>query len=132
MAWVRRHGERTCASPRGGSVRSGKTYPRVVSAFLDSVEELEGTSCREKLAEEGLSRLHDHFPVEKVELLQDRVFRRLQDELYYWTYRVGLEDLELRCRGPPLSQATVSRPIGTPYQYSKHFLQHVAVACCAS
>ena len=71
-------------------------YPKVIAAFLAAVEELEGRACREKVAADGLGKIHLHFPVEKVVLLQDRVLKKLRTELYYWSYRVGVEDLDLR------------------------------------
>ncbi|MCZ6759599.1 MAG: hypothetical protein O7D29_04370, partial [Gemmatimonadetes bacterium] len=70
-------------------------YEKVVTVFLDGIEKIESRDCRNKVATAGLSEIHRHFPVEKVRLLESFVLKRLRNDLYYWTYRVGLEQLGL-------------------------------------
>lgn len=72
-----------------------ETYPRVVETFLDGVGEIEGPGARAKVKADGLGLLHRHFPVEKVPLLEAFFLERMRDELYYWSYRVGAENLGL-------------------------------------
>lgn len=72
------------------------TYGKVVHSILESIQEIEGRECREKVESAGLSRLHKYFPVEKVLLLENLLLKRLRNDLYYWTFRVGKEDLGLR------------------------------------
>lgn len=63
--------------------------------FYDGVEKLESAACRAAVERDGLRNLHKHFPVEKVDLLEDYILRAMRDELYYWSYRVGADDLGL-------------------------------------
>jgi nitrite reductase/ring-hydroxylating ferredoxin subunit len=73
----------------------GETYPKVRRTFLDGIEALAGPAARAKVEAEGLGRLHLHFPVEKVPLLESYFLKQMRDELYYFSYRVGAEDLGL-------------------------------------
>ncbi len=70
-------------------------YDKVVSAFLDGVEKLEGAACRAQIETDGLGQLHKSFPVEKIHLLESYLHDRLNDDLYYWSYRVGHDTLKL-------------------------------------
>ncbi|MEO8302732.1 MAG: Rieske 2Fe-2S domain-containing protein [Betaproteobacteria bacterium] len=65
------------------------------AAFCDGVERFEGRACRRAVEAEGLKSLHRHFPVEKVELLEDYLRGRLREDLYYWSCAVGSRDLRL-------------------------------------
>lgn len=69
---------------------------KIHAAFLDGIERLESVACRQAVARDGLRNIHQHFPVEKVGLLEDFILKTLRDELYYWTYRVGAENLGLK------------------------------------
>ncbi len=71
-------------------------YSKVIEAFLDGVEQLEGAACREKIKAEGLGQLHKYFPVEKIHLLESFLQKKLRNDLYYWSYRVGRDDLHLK------------------------------------
>ena len=71
-------------------------YAKVMEAFLDGVAQLEGASCREKIEAEGLGQLHKYFPVEKIHLLESYLQKRLRNDLYYWSYRVGKDTLGLK------------------------------------
>lgn len=68
---------------------------KVHQAFYQGIERLESAACRQAVERDGLRNIHKHFPVEKVELLEEHILRTLRDELYYWTYRVGAENLGL-------------------------------------
>lgn len=68
---------------------------QIRNAFLDGLEKLHGKACREAVAVDGLAKLHLHFPVQKVRLLEAFLMKRLRDELYYWTYAVSRENLGL-------------------------------------
>ena len=57
-------------------------YAKVEHTFLEGIESIEGRSCRDKVAAAGLSQMHEHFPVEKVPLLEDFLLRRLRKDLY--------------------------------------------------
>jgi len=70
-------------------------YPKAVNAFLEGIEELEGRSCRDRVAEDGLGQMHKHFPVDKVCLLEEKFLKKMRTDLYYWSYRVGAENLGL-------------------------------------
>ena len=71
-------------------------HNKVVAAILDGVEALEGSSCRAHVAAEGPAQLHRYFPIRKIHLLEAFLMERLQDDLYYWSYRVGAETLGLQ------------------------------------
>lgn len=73
-----------------------QTYGKVTAAFLDGVEALASRDSRTALERDGLRKLHEHFPVAKVRLLEDFVLKRLREELYYWTFAVGRDTLGLR------------------------------------
>jgi nitrite reductase/ring-hydroxylating ferredoxin subunit len=68
---------------------------KLTAAFFDGIEKLAGGSCREKVAADGLGRLHRHFPIEKIHLLEAHLMRQLRDDLYYWSFRVGADTLGL-------------------------------------
>lgn len=97
------------------------------SAFLDGVERLAGTASRRAVEQDGLGCLHRHFPVEKVDLLEDFILKRVRDDLYYWTYAVGARDLGLahpfyvdylivlRIHYPYLAAKQGGRPEPVPY-----------------
>ncbi len=70
-------------------------YARVVASFLDGICALAGRACRDRVAEAGLGQMHKYFPVEDVLLLEDYLLRRLRNDLYYWSFCVGREDLGL-------------------------------------
>lgn len=70
-------------------------YKKVEDAFLDGIESLETRDCRERVEADGLAQMHQHFPVSKVLLLEDYLIKRLRSDLYYWSFRVGQEDLGL-------------------------------------
>jgi nitrite reductase/ring-hydroxylating ferredoxin subunit len=70
-------------------------YGRVTEAFLDGVEALASRDSRTSLERVGLRKLHEHFPVAKVRLLEDFVLKRIREELYYWSFAVGRETLGL-------------------------------------
>lgn len=70
--------------------------PKLADTFLTGIEKLAGGECRERVAADGLGRLHRHFPVAKIRLLEAYLLRRLRDDLYYWSYRVGADTLGLR------------------------------------
>jgi nitrite reductase/ring-hydroxylating ferredoxin subunit len=71
------------------------TYAKVLAAFLDGVEALASPASRRALERTGLRKLHEHFPVGKVRLLEDFFLKRLREELYYWSFAVGRETLRL-------------------------------------
>ena len=73
----------------------GQMYEKVVAAFLDGVETLTSRESRAALERAGLRKLHEHFPVAKVRLLEDFVLKRLREELYHWTFTVGRDTLGL-------------------------------------
>lgn len=64
-------------------------------AFLDGIEAIEGAECRRRVEDAGLAKMHEHFPVEKILVLEAYLQKHLQRELYYWSYRVGRDDLGL-------------------------------------
>lgn len=64
-------------------------------AFYAGVEHLESAAARQGVERDGLRNIHKHFPAEKVDLLEDYILRTMRDELYYWSYRVGAENLGL-------------------------------------
>ncbi|MDQ3446525.1 MAG: Rieske 2Fe-2S domain-containing protein [Pseudomonadota bacterium] len=68
---------------------------KIFGAFLDGIGKLAGSACRERVAANGLAQMHQHFPIQKIHLLEAYLMRRLQDELYYWSYRVGADTLGL-------------------------------------
>ncbi len=70
-------------------------YAKVKRAFFDGIEKLSGADTRRKVEAAGLSRMHEHFPVTKLLLLEDYLLRTLQRDLFYWSFRVGREDLGL-------------------------------------
>ena len=70
-------------------------YPRVVTTLLDGIEKLEGRACRESVAEAGLAKMHEHFPTEKLLLLEEYFLHQLRNELYYWSCRVGMQDIQI-------------------------------------
>jgi nitrite reductase/ring-hydroxylating ferredoxin subunit len=70
-------------------------YEKVVRTFLDGVEKLEGSQARERVQAEGLRNIHRHLPIEKVPELETFFLERMREELYYWTFRVGADDLGL-------------------------------------
>lgn len=70
-------------------------YRKVVDTLLDGIGELHGSDCRSKVEAAGLSQIHKHFPVEKLSLLESYFLKRMRDELYYWSYRVGADTLGL-------------------------------------
>jgi nitrite reductase/ring-hydroxylating ferredoxin subunit len=70
-------------------------YAKVVDTFLDGVAAIAGRACRDRVAAAGLGQLHRFFPVEDVLLLEDYLLRRLRNDLYYWSFRVGRETLGL-------------------------------------
>jgi nitrite reductase/ring-hydroxylating ferredoxin subunit len=72
-----------------------KMYAQVVGAFLDGVEALASVAARRALEQSGLRKLHEHYPVAKVRLLEAYVLKRLREELYHWTFAVGEQTLRL-------------------------------------
>ena len=64
-------------------------YAQVISAFLDGVEALASRDSRRALERAGLRKLHEHFPVARIRLLEDFVLKRLREDLYYWSFAVG-------------------------------------------
>jgi nitrite reductase/ring-hydroxylating ferredoxin subunit len=70
-------------------------YRKVVDTLLDGIGELHGPDSRAKVKAAGLAHIHEHFPVEKVPLLESYFLKRMRDELYYWSYRVGADTLGL-------------------------------------
>lgn len=70
-------------------------YPVVCEAFFAGVAALAGGDAEKAVRRDGLAMLHRHFPTEKVLLLEERVRLNLREALYYWSYRVGKEDLGL-------------------------------------
>lgn len=73
----------------------GDVFPAVCEAFHEGVAALAGKDCADAVRRDGLSLIHRHFPTEKVLLLEEHVRLALRDTLYYWSYRVGKEDLGL-------------------------------------
>lgn len=69
---------------------------KIREAFFSGIERLEGTECRMAVERDGLKNIHKHFPVEKVDLLEDLIQKALRDDLYYWSYKVGAENLGLK------------------------------------
>jgi nitrite reductase/ring-hydroxylating ferredoxin subunit len=70
-------------------------YAKVMAAFLDGVEVLASPAARRALEHAGLRKLHEHYPVAKVPLLEDFVLKRLREDLYHWSVAVGGETLGL-------------------------------------
>ena len=70
-------------------------YAQVISAFLDGVEALASRDNRRALERAGLRKLHEHFPVARIRLLEDFVLKRLREDLYYWSFAVGHRTLAL-------------------------------------
>jgi nitrite reductase/ring-hydroxylating ferredoxin subunit len=68
---------------------------RIRRVFLDGIESIEGAECRRRVEAAGLARMHEHFPVEKLLVFEAYLQKHLQRELYYWSYRVGRDDLGL-------------------------------------
>ena len=68
---------------------------KIGGTFLDGIGKLAGSACRQRVAADGLAQMHRHFPIQKIHLLEAYLMNRLQDELYYWTYRVGADTLGL-------------------------------------
>ncbi len=114
-------------------------YPLVVEAFLDGVEKFEGTQCRGKIAQDGLGQLHRHFPVEKVQILEAYLLKRLRDELYHWSCMVGRETLGLehpfyvdhlivfRVHYPFLVARKAQQVLNPPFPWSEKL--RIATAC---
>lgn len=71
-------------------------YAKVRRAFFDGIESIAGAEVRRKVEEGGLPRMHEHFPASKLLLLEDYLLRTLQRDLFYWSYRVGRDDLDLK------------------------------------
>lgn len=63
--------------------------------FLDGIEKLAGSECKNNVQEEGLSRMHKFFPPEKVGSLQEYVNEAAKEKLYTWAGIVGEKDLGL-------------------------------------
>lgn len=72
-----------------------EVYPAVCEAFYQGVREIAGEEAAKAVRRDGLAMLHKHFPTEKVLLLEEHVRLALKDTLFYWSYRVGKEDLGL-------------------------------------
>jgi nitrite reductase/ring-hydroxylating ferredoxin subunit len=72
-----------------------EVYRKVVDTLLDGIGELNGADSRAQVQAAGLAHIHEHFPVEKVPLLESYFLKRMRDELYYWSYRVGADTLGL-------------------------------------
>ena len=70
-------------------------YETVMSAFHRGVEHYEGRACRAAVERDGLKNLHRHFPIEKIHHLENYLMKRLRDELYYWSYKVGSDTFGL-------------------------------------
>lgn len=66
---------------------------KINSAFLDGIEKFESKAARDAVEAEGLRFVHKHFPVEKIKLLEAHLMDALRDDLYYWSARVGREDI---------------------------------------
>lgn len=73
----------------------GELNEKIVATFLDGIGKLAGSACRERVAADGLAQMHQHFPIQKIHLLEAYLMERLQDELYYWSYRIGADTLGL-------------------------------------
>lgn len=70
-------------------------YGKVTRAFLDGIELYAGSEARKKTERDGLAKMHLHFPAGKLLLLEDFLMKTLQRDLFYWSYRVGKDDLGL-------------------------------------
>jgi nitrite reductase/ring-hydroxylating ferredoxin subunit len=70
-------------------------YGKVRQAFFDGIELYAGTEARKKVERDGLSKMHKHFPASKLLLFEDFLMKTLQRDLFYWSYRVGRDDLGL-------------------------------------
>jgi nitrite reductase/ring-hydroxylating ferredoxin subunit len=68
---------------------------KIRQAFLEGIEALAGAACRSEVEAHGLRELHRYFPLAKIHKLEAHLMRSLQDELYYWSYRVGADTLGL-------------------------------------
>ncbi len=71
-------------------------YAKVKRAFFDGIEKISGTATRRNVEAAGLSRMHEYFPVTKLLLLEDYLLKTLQRDLFYWSFRVGRDDLGLK------------------------------------
>lgn len=71
------------------------TYTKVVDTFMEGLQKLEGPECRRNVTKDGIGQLHKHFPVEKIHLLESYLLNHLRNDLGYWSYRVGHDDLML-------------------------------------
>jgi nitrite reductase/ring-hydroxylating ferredoxin subunit len=70
-------------------------YGKVQKAFLDGIELYAGKEARRNVEREGLAKMHKHFPASKLLLFEDFLMKTLQRDLFYWSYRVGRDDLGL-------------------------------------
>jgi nitrite reductase/ring-hydroxylating ferredoxin subunit len=70
-------------------------YPKVVDAFFEAIEKTGGADVRRKVEAVGLPRMHEHFPASKLLLLDNYLHEKLNRDLYYWSFRVGRDDLGL-------------------------------------
>jgi nitrite reductase/ring-hydroxylating ferredoxin subunit len=68
-------------------------YAKVKKAFFDGIEQLAGADIRSRVEAAGLAKMHEHFPVAKLLLLEDYLHKTLQRDLFYWSFRVGRDDL---------------------------------------
>jgi len=68
---------------------------KIIGAFHEGIEALAGKACRDAVARDGLKAMHRHFPIEKISQLEAFLMKRLKDELYYWSFRVGADTLGL-------------------------------------
>ncbi|MBF9033175.1 Rieske 2Fe-2S domain-containing protein [Rhodobacterales bacterium HKCCE2091] len=66
---------------------------KIETAFLDGIEKFAGPEARKGVERDGLRMIHEHFPVEKVRLLEHYLLSTLRDDLYYWSFKVGRETL---------------------------------------
>ena len=70
-------------------------YAKVTRAFFDGIERISGTDVRRQVEAAGLPRMHEFFPASKLLLLEEYLLKTLQRDLYYWSFRVGRDDLGL-------------------------------------
>lgn len=70
-------------------------YPKVVDAFFEGIEKIGGAEIRRKVEAVGLPRMHEHFPASKLLLLDNYLHEKLTRDLYYWSFRVGRDNLGL-------------------------------------
>lgn len=71
-------------------------YAKAKKTFFKGIEKYEGSKCRKAVERDGLSKLHLHFPVEKILLLEQYLSQELRNDLYYWTYKIGKDNLRLQ------------------------------------